>query len=440
MPADQSRLSRIRGAVMLTGEALDHLTARIHEFHRAISDIPFALVGAAPVAQLGSRPVRTIHDGITDGVYDAVRGIARVAFRGAGEAMRVVDQSAPAPAPALALPPPSAALALRRDTRVQDNLVAALSGAIGDHMAARRNPLAIRFGVYNEGARVRLDAPAVRAAFPQATPRVAVFIHGLCGNENVWRMFRQPGDAQTDAYGDRLARDLGYTPVYLRYNSGLHISHNGRMLSRTLETLLAQWPVPVQDLVLIGHSMGGLQARSAAETARRRGAAWLAPLSQIICLGSPHLGAPLEQAVHVCTALMKHLPLSRPLATLLDSRSLGIKDLRWGYTADEEWKRRDPDALWAADRMQYAPVPGVRYRFFGTCLTQDPQHPLSRAIGDGLVPVPSSLATDIAGADSALRVALHHMRLLNHPEVYAQIRRWIGHADELLPSAAAGSG
>jgi pimeloyl-ACP methyl ester carboxylesterase len=425
----ETRLSRIRGALMLVGEAVDHLTTRIHEFHRAISDIPFASIGAVPVARGGSQPVRMIHDGITDGVYEAVRGTARTLFKAADSAIRAVQQSSPVlalPAPA---PAPDRVAPARQDLRVQDDLVAALSGAIGDHMAARRNPLAIRFGLYQDGMRVRMNREGLGVAFASAGPRIAVFVHGLCGNENVWGMFRDPDDEQTVPYGERLARELGYTPVYLRYNSGLHISHNGRMLSRLLDQLVLHWPQPIQHLVLIGHSMGGLVARSGAETARRRAAPWLGHLRQIVCLGSPHLGAPLEKAVHLGTALLRRLPLSRPAARLLDARSLGIKDLRWGYTADEEWKGRDPDELWTDDRLQYPPVPGVQYRFLGSCLTRDPEHPLSRAVGDGLVRVPSSLAGDVAAADSALRVQLNHLRLLNHPDVYAQLRRWLQEND-----------
>lgn len=415
MNANPGTLSRARGALMLAAEAVDHVVARVHEFHRAISDLPFGTLRRLPVIREGSAPVRDLHDGITDGVYGAIRGTAKILFAATDSALRRVEAS-----PLLAIAAPQASA-----RRTQDDVIAALSGAVGDRMAARRNPLAIRVGVYRDGQRVGLNADALRSAFPDATPRIAVFVHGLCGNENVWEMFRREGDADTDPYGARLACDLGCTPVYLRYNSGLHISHNGRSIARLLERLHDQWPVPVQDIVLIGHSMGGLVARSTADIAASRGASWIGALSQIVCLGTPHLGAPLEKAVHIGTHFMHRVPLSRPIAKLLDSRSLGIKDLRWGYTRDVEWKGRDPDAFWTQDRLQSAPVPGVRYRFLGTCLTRDPDHPLTRAVGDGLVRIPSSLATDIVGADGAFHAQLNHLRLLNHPEVYAQLRAWL---------------
>lgn len=405
--------ARARGGLMLAAEAFDHLTARVHEFHRAISDLPFKTLRVIPGVRSGSDATRVVHDGVTDGVYASVRQTGRLIFAAADTALRHVERARP-----MVLPP-------ARTADTADDAVSVLSGFVGDHMATRRNPLAVRFGVYQDGRRLRLDAASLSAAFPQATPRVAVFLHGLCGNERVWNLYAQPDDAQTQPYGARLLQDANYTPVYLRYNSGLHVSINGRACARLLDRLQANWPVPLQEIVLIGHSMGGLVARSAADTAAARAASWLASLSQIICLGTPHLGAPLERGVHLATTLMQRFPLSRPVARLLDSRSRGIKDLRWGYTQHAEWKHRDPDAFWTQDRLQSAPLPGVRYRFLGTCLMQDPQHPLSRTLGDGLVPLSSSLALDVAGAEGAMRAQLDHLRLLNHPEVYQQLLRWI---------------
>ena len=433
MPA-ASPLARSRGAVMLAAEAVDHLTARVHEFHRAISDIPFGTLDRVPAVNAGSRPTRLVHDGITDGVYGVIRAAAKGVFDVADQLLRRAESTR-----RLALPAPATPALTdgRPHARVQDDLVAAVSGLVGDHMAARRNPLAIRAGVYYNGHRIALTPDALAAAFPQATPRIAVFVHGLCSNENVWSMFERADDPQTRPYGQRLAQDLGFTPVYLRYNSGLHVSINGRSIARMLAALHAHWPVPVGEIVLIGHSMGGLVARSAAEKARRRDAAWIGALSQVVCLGSPHLGAPLEKAVHVGTNLMHRLPLTRPVARLLDLRSLGIKGLRWGYTVDEEWRGRTADAWWTDDRLQFDPLPRVRYRFLGACLHEDHRHPLSHWLGDGLVRLPSSLAADVAGADIALRLKLGHLRLLNHPDVYAQLHRWLAEGPLATTGAAA---
>ena len=399
---------------MLAAEAFDHLTARVREFHRAISDLPFRTLRVIPGVRNGSEVTRVVHDGVTDGVYASVRQTGRLIFAAADTALRHVERAKP-----IVLPPAGPA------SGAADDVVSVLSGFVGDHMATRRNPLAVRFGAYRDGRRLRLDAASLRAAFPHATTRIVVFLHGLCGNERVWDLYAQPGDAQTQPYGERLLRDAAYTPLYLRYNSGLHVSINGRACARLLDRIQANWPLPVQEIVLVGHSMGGLVARSAADFGASRASNWVGALSQLICLGTPHLGAPLERGVHLATNLMQRYALSRPLARLLDARSRGIKDMRWGYTQHVEWKRRDPDAFWTRDRLQSAPLPGVRYRFLGTCLTQDPQHPVSRALGDGLVPLSSSLALDVAGAEGAMRAQLDHMRLLNHPDVYQQLLRWI---------------
>src|SRR5205823_7106966 len=100
------------------------------------------------------------------------------------------------------------------------------------------------------------ERAALKQRLSEARGDVLVLIHGLCMNDLQWQ--RDGHD-----HGAVLARELGFTPVYLSYNSGLHISTNGRELSAQLQALLDAWPCPVQRLVLVGHSMGGLLARSA---------------------------------------------------------------------------------------------------------------------------------------------------------------------------------
>jgi pimeloyl-ACP methyl ester carboxylesterase len=425
-------IAAVRGMLMLAAEAFDHLTARVHEFHSAVSDMPFKGVAAAPGLGLAAQPVRTLHDAITDGVYGAIRLTGAALLRGATQALEGIERN-----PALKTLPQGKAdagsTALQRPAvpSAAAQLVSVVNGFVGDHMARRRNPLSVRMGFHRAGVRLALEHEALRSAFPSATSRLAVFVHGLCCTEQVWSLYGSADDPESIPYGERLYADLGYTPLYLRYNSGLHVSLNGRSFSRLLDRLIEAWPVKVEEIVLVGHSMGGLVGRAAAEAGRRNGARWAGSLSQVVCLGTPHLGAPLEKLVHLGAAAMRLFPLSRPVARLLDSRSLGIKDLRFGYVADEDWKGLDPDAPWQNTRCTPPALPGVRYRFIGSALGASPDHPLTQVLGDGLVRVPSSMATALADADGALRLQLHHLRLLNHPDVYAQLRSWLSEPPSL---------
>jgi hypothetical protein len=178
--------------------------------------------------------------------------------------------------------------------------------------------------------------------------------------------------------------------------------------------------------VLIGHSMGGLVSRAACHSALRSGAAWASRVSHVICLGTPHLGAPLEKVVHLGTAVMGAFRVTTPLAAVLDVRSRGIQDLRHGYAADEDWRGRDPRTQYAARRTPIAPVPGARYHFIGSHIGRSARDPLGRVVGDGLVRLRSSTARDLADADTAVLFRVHHMRLLNHPAVYREIRGRLG--------------
>src|SRR5204862_448640 len=180
----------------------------------------------------------------------------------------------------------------------------ALNGAVGDRLAESGNPLALDMTLRGGGY----------------SPQIAVFVHGLCETDDAWALF---GDRPYEA---RLEEDLGYTPLYLRYNTGLHISDNGRRLAALLEETVESWPVPVEEIVLVGHSMGGLVARSACHY----GGDWTQRVRHVFCLGSPHLGAPLEKAANLAAYALARLPETRPLAKVVNGRSVGIKDLRFG--------------------------------------------------------------------------------------------------------------
>jgi pimeloyl-ACP methyl ester carboxylesterase len=220
--------------------------------------------------------------------------------------------------------------------------------------------------------------------------------------------------------------------VYVRYNTGLHISENGACLDALLDELVGAWPVAVDEIALVGHSMGGLVARSACHRASGRQAAWVKRVRRVVSLGSPHLGAPLAQAVHVLSSVLARVPESRAFTDFLRRRSAGIRDLRDGSLVDEDWRDRDPEALRAAACAEVPLLEGATHYFVSATLTASDRHPLGRLAGDILVLAPSA-----RGQSRKRRIPFReedgfhvgrasHFALLNHPRVYAQLARWLG--------------
>ena len=184
----------------------------------------------------------------------------------------------------------------------REAIVSALNGVIGDWLARTHSPLVVDMQLRRAGT----GAKAV------------VLVHGSAMSERQW--LRREHD-----HGAALARDDGWAPVYVRYNSGLPIAENGRLLARLLDDL-----TEAQHIALLGHSMGGLVARSACHAAEADGRSWRTKLRSLVTLGTPHLGAPLERSGGLLETLLPLSGYSAPLARLGQIRSAGITDLRFG--------------------------------------------------------------------------------------------------------------
>jgi pimeloyl-ACP methyl ester carboxylesterase len=352
-----------------------------------------------------ARVVETVHDAIAGGVYAGLRGGAR-ALGAAAE--RTV------PPRTLSTTPPG-----RR-------LLAILNGLIGDTLEREGSPLQEPMAVRIAGGEVVPPRPeALARAFPQAAPRLVVFLHGLMETEFSWSF----GGAEP--YGERLARDLGWTPLYVRYNTGRRISENGRSLAELLDEVARHWPVAVDGIALVGHSMGGLVARSACYQATAAPMDWVRQVRHVVSLGSPHMGAPLEQAVHYASAALTALPETAPLGRFLRRRSGGIRDLRQGSLVDEDWRDRDPDALRAEACEEVPLLEGATHCFVAATVTSSARHPVGRLVGDVLVLQPSA-----SGRSRSRRIGFrdedglhvggaHHLALLNHPAVYERLLAWL---------------
>jgi len=278
-------------------------------------------------------------------------------------------------------------------------------------------------GFRREGHDLELEPQSLERRLHSPGGRILLLIHGLCRNDLQWR--RQGHD-----HGAALARDLGLTPVYLRYNTGLHVSANGRALAERMEALCAAWPSPVEEIVVLAHSMGGLVARSACHYGAGAGHSWPRRLSRVVCLGTPHHGAPAERGGNRFETLLEATPYAAALGRLGKLRSAGITDLRHGNLLDDDWQERDRFARAADPRRPVPLADGVDCHFLAASLGREGGDLKGSLLGDGIVPLASALgrhddpARDLGLPAGRCWIAWEssHLDLLSSPEVYAQIR------------------
>jgi hypothetical protein len=393
-PADIASFSR------LTSEAVVEISKLIEAAQQQITLIPGAFFPAA------QRPAAAI----TGLIHDTVRGITKAVDRA------VTDTCTPS----------LNNIGEMDSSPVREAVVAALNGVVGDHLAATGNPLAIAMRLRRNGRPLTIERDALLAAIPEATGKLLVLVHGLCRNDLQW-------EQQDRGHGAALARDLGYTPVYLHYNSGLHISENGQAFAGLLEILVKQWPKQVQELAIVAHSAGGLVSRSACHYGTVADHHWRQYLRHLLFLGTPHHGAPLERWGNLVNANLDLGPFSAPYARLGRIRSAGITDLRYGNVRHEDWQGRDRFAL-SPDVRTPMPLPeDVRCYAIGATLQKQKGSLRNRVIGDGIVPLDSALGRhqdpamtlQFARSRQWVGYAMNHSDLLCHPAVYDRILRWL---------------
>ena len=407
--------------VALAADALDQaILSTVRDVHRAVSDRAFRLTP-------GSWPVQVVHDRLTDLVYASVRagiglaaltGSAVITARGRGDGWLDAD------------PARSAAWAIAH-------------GVIGDRIADDHPdldlPVRIRVGARD----VRATPQTLGRAFPAPSRRVAVFLHGLTESDRAWdapRGHRGPEEPpRPDAIVlPEVVAELGWTPVRLRYGTGRAIGRNGTELAELLDALCAAWPQEVDELVLVGHSMGGLVARSAIVHGQREGHTWVERVGHTVNLGVPHLGSWLERTASRGTWLARRLPEAAAFGRIIDLRARGIKDLRYGALDDASWGEGvfDEDGVGDLDRPLPPPtedpplLDGAVHHLIAGRLHPSPRHPLTRLFGDLLVHPASALGDDgcrqLQGARiEQLEVASSHFGMLHDTAVAEHLRTWL---------------
>ena len=377
-------------ALALATDTADEIVlGTVRDVHGAVARRVLGVTGRA--TRGSSRPVEAVHERVSSAVYAGLGGGLRAASRG----LRAADRCG---------------VGAPIDDSPGGRLVmSAVNGFIGDRLAEQQHELAITMAVRRRGRDVPLEPDALAEAFPTATSDLVIFLHGLGEADEAWqRGARESGGS----YGKRLAADTSWTPVYLRANSGLPIAENGVALAALIDGLVTAWPTDVRRIALVGHSMGGLVIRAACAVATDSAHPWNELVTDVVTLGTPHLGAPLERGVALGARALGRLPESAPFGRILEYRSVGILDLRGGLAPDLE------------------NLPHARYHLVAATLASSRRHPVSETLGDLLVRYPSATGRPRRGPElfpgaDVLHIRGGHFALLNHPQVYDALRTWL---------------
>ncbi len=412
-PARHLRASDLRAVTLLATSATSAVTAIAEGVHQSVWRTLGAPSGATPAQA----------QGLTGLIYKSIQGVTQLVGQGVSNALTRLEP-----------------LLQRLESQGDESpervgVIAALNGVMGDRLQASGNPLAspmtLRYqelgALASQGLEVNLT---LNQQIPNARPKLLLVLHGLCMSDLQWTT-RQQGKNVNHATA--LADTLGYTPVYLRYNSGLHVSQNGHLLAAQLEALVQRWPTALSEISVLAHSMGGLLMRSALHVATQSGQQWPQHLKHIVFLGTPQHGAPLERAGNWVDVILGSTPYSRPLAKLGQLRSAGVTDLRYGHVLDVDWQGHDRFHR-KPDSRTPVPLPeGVTCFTVAATLAAKRGHLADRLVGDGLVPLRSALGQHdepqrclhFAPEHQYIAYRTGHLQLLSSPAITQQVLSWL---------------
>lgn len=414
------RASDIKGIAQLATQGTLGVTSIVEGAHQAI----WGTLGLPG----GKEPGTT--RGITGMVFQTVQGITKLVGNGAEAVLTHLQ------------PMLESLDADKEDSPERVAVLSTLNGVIGDQLSATNNTLTLPMTLRLQGQALQWPA---KEALPPVNGKILLLVHGLCMNDLQWNT--RHADATPLDHGAELAHALGYTPVYLRYNSGRHTSQNGRELNTLLQEMVSHWPVPVEEITIVAHSMGGLVSRSAmhyaqnTDDATATGKHWISALRNVVFLGTPHHGAPLEKAGNWVDVILGSTPYTRPYAKLGQVRSAGITDLRFGNVVDEDWHSQNRFQRKADSRSHTALPDNVSCYTVAATAASHRCSLADRLVGDGLVPLKSALGQhdnrlrtlNFAKSARCIAYNMNHMELLSKPEVTQQMLFWLTNGQQGQP-------
>ncbi len=406
-------LSDMHGYSRLAIEATLGVTDMVEAMHHNILKLPLPFGKSTPEPRTPTGVHGAVYKVLQKSsgvVYDSVRGVTKLVGKGLDATFEHMYPQ----------------LAHANSSNERAAVLSAMNGVLGDHMERNHNPLTIQMGFRREGQTLQINAAALAKAIPNASGKILVMVHGHCMNELQWR--RNGHD-----HGEVIGAANGYTPMYVRYNTGLHISQNGRAFAKQLEELVQAWPVPVKEICIVGYSMGGLVARSAFHYGAQENYSWLGHTHKLVFMGTPHHGSMVEQAGNMIDLALEVSPYSVALSRLGHIRSAGTTDLRHGNLIDEDWAGRNRFAH-PKDHRHLSQLPAnVECYAIAAMIAKEHCEIRGKLFGDGLVPLRSALghhkdterALTFPEGHRKVFYGLSHLGLLDSQDVCAQLQQWI---------------
>ena len=389
-------IRQLSDAVKLAVDATQGITDIVESIHHKI--------GAGP--KLLGKPLEGVVKAVSAPTYAAIRGITKLVGMSVETVLAQLEQLLP------------------KNGIERGPMLAAINGVLGDYLAESKSSLAIDMRFCTNGQDLNINAEDLKQTFTTGN-RLLILLHGSSLDEGCWQR-------KGYHYGSTLAQDCDLVPIYLRYNSGLHISLNGQLFAALLDDLVRLWPRPIEEIILLGHSMGGLVARSACHYAEATHASWRRQLSKLITLGAPHHGAPLERGGNSFETILGLHAYSKPLEKLGRIRSAGVTDLRFGNVLDDHWQGRDRFARGHDPRTVLTLPAGVQCYVVAASIAN--KKTKGRQPGDGLVTIKSALglhetpelSLDVPLDHQFVVYRTSHLDLLSNPQVYQKLVQWCG--------------
>lgn len=213
--------------------------------------------------------------------------------------------------------------------------------------------------------------------------KLVLLIPGLFCDETLWENEAENSNLKIVS----LLRELGYYPVFIRFNPGLHISSNGKKLSHLLGGFCKY--LESEKLNVISYSQGGLIFRSALYYEREFNYKWREKIAKVLFISSPDRGSYLEKIGFWIGFLFEISPnLALKIIGMLGNlRSDGIKDLSHGIIREEDWKTSKQVRRYAT-KSYYGELDDIdAYQIYS--LFSNKEDWFSVLLGDGIIEKPS---------------------------------------------------